>query len=269
MEIGAVPQHVRGHRRNAPNDAELFRCWREGGDKPAREQLVIRHLSLARKLAARYRRTQEPFEDLLQVASLGLLKAIDRFDPDRGIAFTSYAVPTILGEIKRHFRDKGWAIHLPRGLQELVMSIQDADQKLGSASSRSPTVAEIAQYLEIDEQEVLDGLEALVAQRADSTDRPIDAGDDDGTATAHDTVGAIDEGYGLVDASASLATGIKQLRRSDREVLALRFRDDLKQSEIAEKIGVSQMQVSRMLRRATDQLREHLSGESPSLPPAA
>src|SRR5947199_5208122 len=128
------PHVSRGYE---PDGRELFRRWRDHGDRAAREQLVVRHLSLARKLATRYGRTQEPFEDLFQVASLGLLKAIDRFDPDRGIAFTSFAVPTILGELKRHFRDKGWAVHLPRGLQELVLRIQDADVKLGSAGGRS------------------------------------------------------------------------------------------------------------------------------------
>jgi RNA polymerase sigma-B factor len=239
-----------------PDGRELFRRWRDDGDKRAREQLVVRHLSLARKLATRYGRTQEPFEDLFQVASLGLLKAIDRFDPDRGIAFTSFAVPTILGELKRHFRDKGWAVHLPRGLQELVLRIQDADAKLGSTSRRSPTVDEIAEYLKIDTEHVLEGLEAIAAHHASSMDQPIEAGQDEGTSTPHDTVGANDEGYALVDTSASLAAAVKQLRRADREVLALRFRDDLKQSEIAEKIGVSQMQVSRILRRATDQLRD-------------
>ena len=239
-----------------PDGRELFRRWREDGDHAAREQLVVRHLALARKLATRYGRTQEPLEDLFQVASLGLLKAIDRYDPDRGIAFTSFAVPTILGELKRHFRDKGWAVHLPRGLQELVLRIQDADAKLGSTSRRSPTVDEIADYLNLDAEEVLEGLEALQAHRADSMDQPIDAGPDERFSTPHDTIGREDQGFALVDTSTSLAAAIRQLRRADREVLALRFRDDLKQTEIAERIGVSQMQVSRILRRATEQLRE-------------
>jgi RNA polymerase sigma-B factor len=260
MEAGAVARHGQTHYEPASIDAQLFRRWRKHRDRSAREQLVFRHLPLARKLAGRYKRTQEPFEDLFQVASLGLVKAIDRFDPDRGIAFTSFAVPTILGELKRHFRDKGWAVHLPRGLQELVLRIQDADAKLGSTSTRSPTVAEIARYLNIDEEQVLEGLEALAAHRADSMDHPLDASGDDSPLTPHDTIGTLDEGYALVDTSATLATAVKQLRRSDREVLALRFRDDLKQSEIAEQIGVSQMQVSRILRRATDQLRQHIEG---------
>jgi RNA polymerase sigma-B factor len=251
-----VINHPHTRPRGEIDGSELFRRWRSDGDRAAREQLVVRHLSLARKLATRYGRTQEPFEDLFQVASLGLLKAIDRFDPDRGIAFTSFAVPTILGELKRHFRDKGWAVHLPRGLQELVLRIQDADAKLGSTGRRSPTVGEIADYLNLDPEQVLEGLEAIAAHHATSMDQPIEAGQDEGTSTPHDTVGTVDEGYSLVDTTASLASAVKQLRRADREVLALRFRDDLKQSEIAEKIGVSQMQVSRILRRATDQLRE-------------
>jgi len=238
-----------------PDGRELFRRWREDGDHAAREQLVVRHLALARKLATRYGRTQEPLEDLFQVASLGLLKAIDRYDPDRGIAFTSFAVPTILGELKRHFRDKGWAVHLPRGLQELVLRIQDADAKLGSTSRRSPTVDEIADYLNLDAEEVLEGLEALQAHRADSMDQPIDAGPDERFSTPHDTIGREDQGFALVDTSTSLAAAIRQLRRADREVLALRFRDDLKQTEIAERIGVSQMQVSRLLRHALERLR--------------
>jgi RNA polymerase sigma-B factor len=248
--------HLHALPGQEPDGRELFRRWQDRGDKAAREQLVVRHLSLGRKLASRYGRTQEPFEDLLQVASLGLLKAIDRFDPDRGIAFTSFAVPIILGELKRHFRDKGWAVHLPRGLQELVLSVQDADAKLGSTSRRSPTVDEIADYLNIDNEQVLEGLEAIAAHHPTSMDQPIEVSQDDGTTTAHDTIGIEDEGFALVDTSASLAAAVKQLRKSDREVLALRFRDDLKQSEIAEKIGVSQMQVSRILRRATDHLRE-------------
>jgi RNA polymerase sigma-B factor len=246
--------HAPGKRE--PDGREPFRRWRDHGDQVAREQLVVRHLSLARKLALRYGRTQEPFEDLLQVASLGLVKAIDRFDPDRGLAFTSFAVPTILGELKRHFRDKGWAVHLPRGLQELVLRIHDADAKLGSTTGRSPSVDEIAGYLDIEIEEVLEGLEAIAAHHATSMDQPIEANLDEGTSTPHDMIGTEDEGYALVDASTSLAAAVKQLRKPDREVLALRLRDDLKQSEIAERIGVSQMQVSRILRRAIDQLRE-------------
>jgi RNA polymerase sigma-B factor len=250
-----------GSKRRAIEQAdshELFRRWRSEGDRDAREELVQRHLPLARQLAARYNRAQEPFDDLVQVASLGLLKAVDRFDPERGLAFSSYAVPTILGELKRHFRDKGWSVHLPRSLQELVMRVQDADIQLTNENRRSPTLVEIAEYLNLDTEQVLEGFEALAAHRADSIDRPIDMTLEEAPATLHDTVGTEDEGYALVDTSASLAAAIKQLRRADRHVLALRFRGDLKQREIADLVGVSQMQVSRILRRVTDQLHDKL-----------
>jgi RNA polymerase sigma-B factor len=253
----AYPPSERDQRAaRSREDRRLLERYHHGGDRAAREALVERFLPLARQLARRYQRGGEQLDDLVQVASLGLLKAIDRFDPERQTAFSSFAVPTILGELKRHFRDKGWAVHLPRGLQELVLRIQDADAKLGSNSRRSPTVDQIAEYLNLETEQVLEGLEAIAAHHATSMDQPIEAGQDEGTSTPHDTVGSDDEGYALVDTSASLAAAVRQLRRADREVLALRFRDDLKQSEIADKIGVSQMQVSRILRRATDQLRE-------------
>jgi RNA polymerase sigma-B factor len=222
---------------------------------------VRRHLPLARTLAARYSRTQEPFDDLFQVASLGLIKAAQRFDPDRGNAFSSYAVPTILGEIKRHFRDKGRPIHLPRGLQELVMRVHEADEQLSSRTGRSPTVLEIAEYLSLSSEAVLEALEAMAARNAASLDAPIEDELGDDAATPHDTIGREEEGYALVDASASLAVAARRLRKTDREVLALRFRDGLTQTDIARQIGVSQMQVSRILRRATDQLRETIDGE--------
>jgi RNA polymerase sigma factor (sigma-70 family) len=155
------------------SDHDLFERWRSHRDRRAREELVRRHLGLARKLAARYRRTQEPFEDLLQVASLGLVKAIDRFDHERGAAFSSFAVPTILGELKRHFRDKGWSVHLSRGLQELALKVQEAEARLGSRTGRSPTVIEIAQHLSLDTEQVLEALDAMNARAAISLDAPI------------------------------------------------------------------------------------------------
>jgi RNA polymerase sigma-B factor len=237
------------------NGTELFRRCREEHDMQAREELVVRHLPLARKLAGRYARTQEPFEDLYQVACLGLVKAIDRFDPNRGVTFASFAVPTILGELKRHFRDKGWSVHLPRGLQELVLKVQDADTKLGARLGRSPTVIEIAEYLECDSEMVVEALEGIAAHRAASMDAPIEAGLDDGASTRHDVLGSNDERYGLVEMYASLKAAVKELSESDQQVLALRFDEKLTQREIAGRIGVSQMQVSRMLRRITNQMR--------------
>jgi RNA polymerase sigma-B factor len=237
---------------------ELFRRWRFDGDRHARDELVRRHLGLAHKLAGRYRRTQEPFDDLFQVASLALVKAIDRFDPDRGIEFSSFAVPTILGELKRHFRDKGWAVHIPRGLQELVLKVQQAEAVLSSRSGRSPTVVEISQYLSVDTEQVLEALDALAARNAESLDAPLHSDDSDEPASANEVIGGEDERYGLVDTSTSLAAAVNRLRAADRQVLALRFRDELKQTEIADRIGVSQMQVSRILSRTTDQLRQEL-----------
>jgi RNA polymerase sigma-B factor len=220
---------------------------------------VRRHLPLARTLAARYARTQEPFEDLFQVASLGLVKAADRYDPERGAAFSSYALPTILGELKRHFRDKGRSIHLPRGLQELVLRVQRAEEELSLRTGRSPTVLEIADHLKLDTEAVLEALEAITARNASSLDAPLEADPGEETATAHDMIGREDEGYALVEASSSLAGAVRRLRRTDRAVLELRLSRGMTQSEIAKHIGVSQMQVSRILRRATEQLRETMA----------
>jgi RNA polymerase sigma-B factor len=226
---------------------------------------VRRYLPLARKLAGRYARTQEPFDDLFQVASLALVKAVDRFDPDRGLAFSSFAVPTILGELKRHFRDKGWAIHIPRGLMEMMLSVQNAEATLSSRSGRSPTVVEIAEYLGVDTEEVLEGMEAVAARHATSLDEPIVSASRDESALVHDLIGSDDEGYEHVDTSATLAAVVKQLRPSDRRVLALRINDELTQKEIAARIGVSQMQVSRILRRIADELRERIALEPVSV----
>jgi RNA polymerase sigma-B factor len=237
---------------------DLFRRWRFEGDRHAREQLVRIHLPLARKLAGRYVRTHEPFDDLMQVASLGLVKAIDRFDPDRGVAFSSFAVPTMLGELKRHFRDKGSAIHLPRGLQELVLRVQNAEARLSSQTGHSPTIAEIAAYLDIDGESVLEALEAIATRSADSLDAPIESKAEDGSVTQHDTYGADDERYALVDTTATLSAALKRLRPGDRRVLALRVGQQLKQREIADRIGVSQMEVSRILRRIREQIHDQL-----------
>jgi RNA polymerase sigma-B factor len=239
-------------------DAILFARWQHDGDEAARNELVERHLALARKLAGRYAHTQEPFDDLFQVSCIGLIKAVDRFDADRGVAFSSYAVPTILGELKRHFRDKGYALHLPRGLQELVLKVQKATGELTSRTGSSPSADEIARHLSLDLEHVLEALETIVANRAASLDEPIDREVCAESVSRHDTVGADEEGYGFIETSTSLSAAAKRLPELDRRVLALRFHGHLKQREIAEQIGVSQMQVSRILRRTTDQLRDNL-----------
>ena len=222
-----------------------------------------RNLPLARALAARYRNANEPLDDLIQVASLGLVKAIDRFDPDRGRPFSTYAIPTILGELRRHFRDTGWSVHVPRGTQELALRVQEATTLLGSRTGRSPTVDEIADHLGVGTEQVLEALEALAARHASSLDVPVtgDAGDE--SATRLETIGAEDDGYAAIDTSASLADAVRRLPMLDRRVFMLRFGDELTQSEIAERVGVSQMQVSRLVARGLKKLRASLGAPEP------
>ncbi len=263
---------IRSHRpaTQAPAGAAeadvLFARWQKHGDRAAREELVRRFLPLARKLARRYSGSREPFDDLLQVASLGLVKAVDRFDPSRGHAFSSFAVPTILGELKRYFRDSGWSAHVPRGAQELALKVQDAQEKLTVRTGRSPSVTELAEYLELDIEQVVEALETAGAHHATSLDAPID--DDEGDAsTLGDALGATDGGFKLVEATATIGAAARELTERERTVLALRFLEDYTQTEIAEQVGVSQMQVSRILRRALSRLneltREEVAAEKP------
>jgi RNA polymerase sigma-B factor len=230
----------------------LLRYHREG-DLAAREQLTERFLPLARDLAARYAYTDEPFDDLLQVASLGLIKAIDRFDPGRGAKFTSYAAPTILGELKRHFRDKGWALHVSRDLQERTLAVSHATERLSKRLRRSPKVREVAAELGCGIEEVLEAQEAAASYEAASLDAPTSRDDDEG-ATLVDMMGAEDSSYELVESRDAIASTWKALPDVERRVLELRFVHDLTQREIGERIGYSQMHVSRLLRRALDRL---------------
>ena len=239
------------------SDHQLFRRWHYDGESEAREELVRRHLNLARKLAGTYMRTQEPFDDLYQVASLGLLNAIDRFDPDLGHAFSSFAVPTILGELKRYFRDKGWAVHLPRAINDLVLRVHTATATLTDETGRSPTVGEIARYLSVDSEQVVAALDATQARRAISLDAPVE-GACPQAGTRHDLIGSEDDGYGLLEASLSLAAAIRTLSPSDLQVFQLRYGERLRQCDIAERLGVSQMQVSRTLRRIGERLQARL-----------
>jgi RNA polymerase sigma-B factor len=243
--------------RRTPADA----LWRIRHHHPgARDELVRRHLPLARKLAARYQNPHEPFDDLVQVANLGLLNAVDRYEPDRGVPFGAYATPTILGELKRHFRDTGWAAHVPRAAQELAQRVQRAVSDLTERHGRSPEVAELAEFLELDVEEALEGLESAQAHYSDSLDAPIGDGAPEAT-TLGETLGAVDDGYALFETFTSLSGGIRRLPHLERTALTLRIQRDLKQSEIATLMGCSQMQVSRLLRRAADRLREQLEGE--------
>jgi RNA polymerase sigma-B factor len=234
---------------------ELFERWHGHEDRRARDELVQRFLPLARKLARRYNGAREPFDDLLQVASLGLVKAVDRFDLGRGTAFSSFAVPTILGELKRYFRDLGWAVHVPRGAQELAVKVEDAHQKMSARAGRAPTVHELSQYLELDVADVLDALETARAHHASSLDAPHDDGEGE-SGSVVDSFGHEDPDLQLADDRVTVGEAARHLSRRERDVLRLRFVDDFTQTQIAERIGVSQMQVSRILRRAITRLGE-------------
>jgi RNA polymerase sigma-B factor len=239
-----------------PTVRELFERLHERGDLAAREALATMFLPLARRLAQRYVRSSEPREDLVQVASVGLLKAIDRFDPARGHNFTSFAIPTVLGELRRYFRDATWAVHVPRSAQERAAAIEAAQEELLSESHIAPTVEEIAQYLQISAEEVLSGLLAGRAYEADSLDAPAGQGGDGEVRSNLEQIGAEDAAYELIEADASAVPAIRELSSGDRRVLHMRFVEEMSQSEIAARIGVSQMQVSRILSRSLAQLRE-------------
>lgn len=234
---------------------ELFKRWQRDRDLRARDELFERHLPLVRKLARRYVGAREPFEDLVQVGSFGLLKALDRFDPERGTAFSSFAVPTITGELKRYFRDTGWAVHVPRGAQELALKIQEAQEVLTTRTGRSPTLPDLAQYTELSMMEVLEGLEVVEAHHATSLQAPQGEGDAD-AATLEDRLGFDDPGFALTEESATVEVAMQSLSPFERQVLYLRFFGGLTQSEIGRKTGVSQMQISRVLRRSLKTLAE-------------
>ena len=234
---------------------ELAALWRDRASEPARAALVRRFMPLARSLARRYERSSEPFDDLLQVASLGLLKAIDRFEPGRGSAFVSFAVPTILGELRRYFRDCCWDVHVPRGAQERMLKLEQAHRTLTADHGRPPSVAELAQYLELDGEQVLDAMCAGQAYDAMSLDALCSSAEGEQTTTYAELLGEVDKRYALIDDGVTIARALEHLSERERVVLAMRFAEDLTQSEIAERIGVSQMQVSRLLRRALEQLR--------------
>lgn len=263
---GSTPHRTRTSRSAArpplrqAESRELLARWQQERDQAARDELIKRFLPLARKLARRYTGAHEPFEDLLQVASYGLLKALDRFDLDRGTAFASFAVPTIVGELKRYFRDLGWSAHVPRRAQELALKVQRAERVLTTKTGRSPTVAELAQQLELSIECVLEGLEAAAAHHSSSLDVPHDDGGESGTLA--DTFGQHDAGLQRVEDAATIAAAMQTLSQRERQVLELRFFEDLTQHEIAEQIGVSQMQISRILRRALTALNKRTLTET-------
>ncbi len=259
MPSGLATTSVRARtstrRPSATDDlAALFARWQEDRDVVAREALVQRFMPLARSLARRYARSSEPFEDLLQVASLGLIKALERFDPAKGHPFQSFAVPTILGEMRRYFRDSGWAIHIPRGTQERALKVRDAQERFANEHGRAPTVNQLAQYLELDTEEVIDALQAIQSYETLSLDAPPPSAGDEAGSYA-DITGAIDEGYELVELDATVSAALEHIPARERLILRMRFVEDLSQTEIAARVGISQMQVSRLLRRSLEHLR--------------
>ena len=234
-------------------DDTLFRRYRDERSPRVRRELVERWMPLARQLAAHYRVRDEAYEDLLQVASLGLLKALNGYDADRGIAFSSYAVPTILGEIRRHFRDRAWSVRVPRALQELALDVEKASVRLTTELGRAPTVIELADALDTTPESVLEAKQAGDAYSATSLESQ--RGDDPDAPTLADTLGALDRGFHVAEDRATLHSLLDSISERDREVLRLRFEEDLTQTEIAARIGVSQMAVSRIIRRSIDRMR--------------
>ncbi|MEO9325477.1 RNA polymerase sigma factor SigF [Nocardioides sp. C4-1] len=241
--------------------AELFVAMRadlasEAARTHARDALVHLHLPLVEHCARRFRNRGEPFEDLVQVGTIGLIKSIDRFDTDRGVEFSTYATPTIIGEIKRYFRDKGWAIRVPRRLQELRMQIGAATAELTQTLGRSPTPRELAESIGCTVEEIVEGIESSNAYSTLSLDATSD--NDDDSSSMLDAIGIDDEGLAHVEIRESLKPLLEQLPAREKRILLLRFFKNMTQSQIAEEIGVSQMHVSRLLTRTLAQLRESL-----------
>jgi RNA polymerase sigma-B factor len=247
------PEPSREHRDSTN---ELLRRWHEDRDGVAREALVDRFMPLARRLANRYRTPHEPIDDLIQVAAVGLLGAIDRFDPGREIPFTSFAIPTILGELKRYFRDTGWSVHVPRGPQELALQVARATELITAQAGRPPRVQDLAEYLELSREDVVAALDTGNAHYAASLDAPLPSADPDDPKALIETISHTDGGYGLVETTVSLSVAMARLPYLERRALQMRLGGDLRQQDIAVKLGCSQMQVSRLLRRAAAGLRE-------------
>ena len=227
-----------------------------------RDELVTMHLPLVHHLARRFRDRGEPHDDLLQVGTIGLIKAVDRFDPQRGVEFSTYATPTILGEIKRHFRDKGWSVRVPRRLQELRMAITRATAELSQDLGRSPTVKEVATHLRLGEEEVLEGLEAAQSYSALSLDGGGGGDEDSETPALVDTLGVDDEALAHVEYRETLRPLLAALPDRERQIVLLRFFHNKTQSQIAAEVGVSQMHVSRLLVKALGTLRGAMGADA-------
>ena len=239
---------------------ELFRRFKQEGDAEARDQLIVSHLNLVRFLASKFKNRGESLEDLVQVGTIGLIKAIDRFDPERGLEFTTYATPTIMGEIKRHFRDKGWSVRVPRRLQELSAKVNQATDELTNQLQRSPSVAEIAEHLGSTVDEVLEAMESSSAYSS----VPLEgggSGEDDEAPSVIDHYATEDPDLAASDDRIVLEQAIADFSPREQEVVKMRFEEGLTQVEIAERLGISQVQVSRLLRRTLRRIQDKIDPE--------
>ncbi|MGH2977926.1 MAG: SigB/SigF/SigG family RNA polymerase sigma factor [Gaiellaceae bacterium] len=246
------------------DDKILLRRYHEQGDLQAREQLIEQYMSLVRSLARRYSYRGEQLEDLVQIGAIGLIKAIDRFDLERGVELTTYATPNIIGEIKRHFRDKGWSVRVPRGLQELNVQLSRLVEQLTVQLSRSPTIPELAKAAGVEEELVLEALESGRAYTSLSLSTGGGGGDDDDLDPL-ESIGTEEHQYEVSEDRAVLAPGFKVLDARERKILQLRFFEGLTQSQIAQQIGISQMHVSRLIRRSLEKIRETIAEDEESL----
>jgi RNA polymerase sigma-B factor len=246
------------------DDKILLRRYHEEGDLQAREQLIEQYMSLVRSLARRYSYRGEQLEDLVQIGAIGLIKAIDRFDLERGVELTTYATPNIIGEIKRHFRDKGWSVRVPRGLQELNVQLSRLVEQLTVQYRRSPTIPELAKAAGVEEEEVLEALESGRAYTSLSLSVGGGGGDDDDLDPL-ESLGTEEHQYEVSEDRAVLAPGFKALDERERRILQLRFFEGLTQSQIAQQVGISQMHVSRLIRRSLEKIRETIAEDEESL----
>ncbi len=250
-----------GPEEQLADERKLLERYAKEESPALREELVERFMPLARRLAARYAGGAEPFDDLVQVASVGLVKAIDRFDPERGTAFSTFAVPTILGELKRHFRDRGWSVHVPRDVQERILKVERALAELPARLGHPPTVHEIAESIEATDEEVLEAMHAAQGHHAVSLDASAAMADGDEPTPLGERIGSEDLSFETVEYGAAIGPVLEEISERDRLVLHLRFVEDMTQSEIADKVGVSQMHVSRILRATIDRLRDAIPEE--------
>ena len=239
---------------------ELFRQYKATGDPEVRDQLIVSHLNLVRFLASKFKNRGEPLDDLIQVGTIGLIKAIDRFDPSRGLEFTTYATPTILGEIKRHFRDKGWSVRVPRRLQELSAKVNQANDELTNELSRNPSVEEIAKRVGASVDDVLEAMESSSAYSS----VPLEGGgssDDDDAPSVIDHYATEDENLAASDDRIVLEDAIRDFSPREKDVIRMRFFEGMTQVEIAERLGISQVQVSRLLRRTLRRVQDKIDPE--------